>query len=30
MSIADAGGPMNTTPFSAQAFAKPAFSERKP
>ena len=28
--IAAAGGPTNTSPASAQASAKPAFSERKP
>jgi hypothetical protein len=29
-SIALAGGPMNVIPFSSSAFAKPAFSARKP
>jgi hypothetical protein len=28
--IADGGGPMNTTPASAQARANPSFSDRKP
>ena len=28
--IADAGGPMNTTPARSQASAKSSFSERKP
>jgi hypothetical protein len=29
-SIADAGGPMNTTPESSHAFANAAFSARNP
>ena len=29
-SIAEAGGPMNTVPFSSSALAKAAFSARKP
>ena len=28
--IAEAGGPMNAMPASAQALAKPSFSDRKP